>query len=89
MALGAKRRHIMLQFLIEAIIMTVMGGLLGIAAGIGGAQLLTTLVGWPAIISPQAVAIAFLFSIAVGIFFGLYPANKASKLNPIEALRYE
>jgi len=89
MALGAKRRHIMLQFLIEAIIMTVMGGLLGIAAGIGGAQLLTTLVGWPTIISPQAVAIAFLFSIAVGIFFGLYPANKASKLNPIEALRYE
>mgnify|MGYP001444920333 CR=1 FL=1 len=89
MALGAKRRHIMLQFLIEAIIMTVMGGLLGIAAGIGGAQLLTTLVGWPTIISPQAVAIAFLFSIAVGIFFGLYPANKASKLNPIEALWYE
>ena len=89
MAVGAKRRHIMLQFLIEAIIMTVMGGLLGVAAGIGGAQLLTTMVGWPTIISPQAVATAFLFSIAVGIFFGLYPANKASKLNPIEALRYE
>jgi putative ABC transport system permease protein len=89
MAVGAKRRHIMLQFLIESIIMTVMGGLLGVAAGIGGAQLLTAMVGWPTIISPQAVAIAFLFSIAVGIFFGLYPANKASKLNPIEALRYE
>lgn len=89
MAVGAKRRHIMLQFLIEAIILTVMGGLLGVAAGIGGARLLTTMVGWPAIISPQAVATAFLFSIVIGIFFGLYPANKASKMNPIEALRYE
>jgi putative ABC transport system permease protein len=89
MAVGAKRRHILLQFLIEAIIMTVIGGLLGVAAGIGGARLLTAMVGWPAIISPQTVAVAFLFSIAVGIFFGLYPANKASKLNPIEALRYE
>ncbi|MDX2252523.1 MAG: ABC transporter permease [Nitrospira sp.] len=89
MAVGAKRRHILLQFLIEAIIMTVIGGLLGVAAGIGGARLLTTIVGWPAIISLQALAAALLFSIAVGIFFGLYPANKASKLNPIEALRYE
>jgi putative ABC transport system permease protein len=89
MAVGAKRRHILLQFLIEAIIMTVIGGLLGVAAGIGGARLLTAMVGWPAIISPQAVAAAFLFSIAVGIFFGLYPANKASKLNPIDALHYE
>jgi putative ABC transport system permease protein len=89
MAVGAKRRHILLQFLIEAIIMTVIGGVLGVAAGIGGARLLTKLVGWPTIISPQAVAAAFLFSVAVGVFFGLYPANKASKLNPIEALHYE
>ena len=89
MAVGAKRWHILLQFLIEAIIMTVIGGVLGVAAGIGGARLLTTMVGWPAIISSQAVVMAFLFSVAVGIFFGLYPANKASKLNPIEALRYE
>ena len=89
MAVGAKRRHILLQFLIEAIIMTVIGGLLGVIAGIGGARLLTAMVGWPAIISPQAVAAAFLFSVAVGIFFGLYPANKASRMNPIEALRYE
>ncbi len=89
MAVGAKRRHILLQFLVEAIIMTVIGGMLGVAAGIGGARLLTTMVGWPTIISPQAVATAFLFSVAVGIFFGLYPANKASKLNPIEALHYE
>lgn len=89
MAVGAKRRHILLQFLIEATIMTVIGGMLGIAAGIGGARLLTAMVGWPTIISSQAVLTAFLFSVAVGLFFGLYPANKASKLNPIEALHYE
>jgi putative ABC transport system permease protein len=89
MAVGAKRRHILLQFLIEAIIMTAIGGIAGVAAGIGGAKLLTTMVGWPTIISPEAVVIAFLFSLIVGVFFGLYPANKASKMNPIEALHYE
>lgn len=89
MAVGAKRRHILLQFLVEAIIMTVIGGMLGVGAGIGGARLLTKMVGWPTIISSQAVLTAFLFSVAVGLFFGLYPANKASKLNPIEALHYE
>ena len=89
MAVGAKRRHILLQFLIEAIIMTAIGGIVGVAAGIGGAKLLTTLVGWPTIISPEAIVIAFLFSLVVGVFFGLYPANKASKMNPIEALHYE
>lgn len=89
MAVGAKRAHILLQFLIEAIIMTAIGGALGVAAGIGIARLLTTMVGWPTIINPQAVAAAFAFSLIVGVFFGLYPANKASKLNPIEALHYE
>lgn len=89
MAVGAKRWHILLQFLIEAMIMTVIGGFLGVAAGVGGARLLSTMVGWPTIISSQAIVTAFLFSIAVGLFFGLYPANKASKLNPIEALHYE
>ena len=57
--------------------------------GIAGARLLTRLIGWPTIISSQAVAVAFLFSLAVGIFFGLYPANKASRMNPNEALDYE
>jgi putative ABC transport system permease protein len=89
MAVGAKRAHILLQFLIEAIIMTAIGGLLGVAAGIGLARLLTRLIGWPTIINVQAVGAAFVFSLIVGIFFGLYPANKASKLNPIEALHYE
>ena len=90
MAVGAKRRHILLQFLIEAIIMTVIGGVLG---GAGRdrrlLRLLTTMVGWPTIISSQAVAMAFFFSVEVGLFFGLYPANKASKMNPIDALHYE
>jgi putative ABC transport system permease protein len=89
MAVGAKRVHILLQFLIEAIIMTIIGGILGVGAGIGISLLLTRLIGWPTIISMPAVAAAFFFSLVVGIFFGLYPANKASKLNPIEALHYE
>ena len=78
MAVGAKRAHILLQFLVEAIILTAIGGVAGVIFGIAGARLLTRLIGWPTIISSQAVAVAFLFSLAVGIFFGLYPANKAS-----------
>lgn len=89
MAVGAKRAHILLQFLMEALIMTAIGGILGVGTGIGIARLLTTMIGWPTIINGQAVLAAFLFSLVVGLFFGLYPANKASKLNPIEALRYE
>jgi len=89
MAVGAKRTHILLQFLIEAVIMTAIGGALGIGAGIGVSSLLSRTIGWPTIISSQAVAASFLFSLMVGLFFGLYPANKASKLNPIEALHYE
>jgi putative ABC transport system permease protein len=89
MAVGAKRAHILLQFLIEAIIMTAIGGVLGVAFGVGSAQLLTRVIGWPTIINVPAGATAFLFSLVVGVFFGLYPANKASKLNPIEALHYE
>jgi putative ABC transport system permease protein len=89
MAVGAKRGHILLQFLIEAIIMTAIGGIVGVAFGVGSAQLLTRVIGWPTIVNVPAMAAAFLFSLVVGIFFGLYPANKASKLNPIEALHYE
>ena len=89
MAVGAKRAHILLRFLVEAISLTAIGGVAGVIFGIAGARLLTRLIGWPTIISSQAVAVAFLFSLAVGIFFGLYPANKASRMNPIEALHYE
>ncbi len=89
MAVGAKRTHILLQFLIEAVMMTAVGGALGVGVGIGMASLMTTMIGWPTIINTEAVVASFLFSLIVGLFFGLYPANKASKLNPIEALRYE
>jgi putative ABC transport system permease protein len=89
MAVGAKRRHILVQFLMEALILTGIGGFVGILTGIAGANLMTVLLGWPAIISFHAVTAAFLFSLIVGLFFGLYPANKASRMNPIDALHYE
>ncbi|HJR78096.1 MAG TPA: ABC transporter permease [Nitrospiraceae bacterium] len=89
MAVGAKRMHILLQFLIEAMTLSLVGGLIGIAAGVVGAKLTTIIAGWPTIISIETIAMAFIFSMAVGLFFGLYPANKAARLNPIEALRYE
>ncbi len=89
MAVGAKRRHILIQFLIEAMTMSMVGGLLGIVFGILGARATTMLAGWPTIISVDSIILAFAFSVGVGLFFGLYPANKASRLNPIDALRYE
>ena len=89
MAVGAKRRHILAQFLIEAMTLSLVGGLLGIVLGILGARATTVVAGWPTIISAESVVVAFLFSLAVGLFFGLYPAQKAARLNPIEALRYE
>src|SRR5215204_3082225 len=89
MAVGAKRRHILVQFLIEAMTLSLVGGCIGILCGIVAARLTTLIAGWPTIISGGTIALAFLFSVAVGLFFGLYPANKASHLNPIEALRYE
>ena len=89
MAVGAKRRHIMMQFLIEAMTLSRVGGLLGIALGVAGAKLSTLIAGWPTIISGNVILLAFFFSLVVGLFFGLYPANKAARLNPIEALRYE
>ena len=89
MAIGAKRRHILIQFLAEAITLSMVGGLLGVFFGILGAQITTMVAGWPTIISFNTIAVAFLFSLAVGLIFGLYPANKAARLNPIDALRYE
>jgi putative ABC transport system permease protein len=89
MAVGAKRRHIVMQFLIEAVTLSVVGGCLGIVVGVLGARVTTVIAGWPTIISAETVMAAFVFSIAVGLFFGLYPANKAARLNPIDALRYE
>jgi putative ABC transport system permease protein len=89
MAIGAHRRDILGQFLIEAVTLSAFGGLIGITLGTGAAKLLTALAAWPTLISPDAILIAFVFSAMVGIFFGFYPARKASRLDPIEALRYE
>lgn len=89
MAVGAKARHILLQFLVEAMTLSMAGGLLGIALGVGSAQLVASLAKWPSLLSPTAIIGSFLFSGLVGMIFGYYPAYKASRLDPIEALRYE
>jgi macrolide transport system ATP-binding/permease protein len=89
MAIGARRIHIMLQFLVEAMLLSVMGGFAGIVLGILVSKLISTLAEWPTLVSPTAVAGGFVFSAAVGVFFGYYPARKASLLHPIDALRYE
>jgi len=89
MAVGARGHDILLQFLIEAVTLSSIGGLLGIGLGVGGAKLLTSLKQWATLVSPESVVLAFVFSAAVGIFFGFYPARKASRLDPIEALRFE
>ena len=88
-ALGATRRNILLQFLIEAIVLCMVGGILGILAGAGAAVGLAKFLQWNTLISPAAVIVAFAFSAAVGLFFGAWPASRAAKLDPITALRYE
>lgn len=89
MAVGARSRDIMLQFLVEAVVMAATGGAIGILLGIGSAEVLKVWAQWPTLVSPPIVAVAFLFSGAVGVFFGFYPAKQAANLDPIEALRYE
>jgi len=89
MAVGARSRDIMLQFLVEAVVMAATGGGIGILLGIGTSEVLKLWANWPTLVSPSIVAVAFLFSGAVGVFFGFYPAKKASTLDPIDALRYE
>ena len=89
MAIGARGRHVLLQFLFEAIVLSVFGGLIGVLLGTGVAKLFARLAGWPIVVSPASVVIAFAVAATVGIFFGFYPARKASRLDPIDALRYE
>ncbi len=89
MALGAKARHILQQFLVESLILSFAGGIIGILLGEGTSYLVARLLGWPTELAPGAIAAAFGVSAAVGILFGYYPAWKASRLDPIQALRYE
>lgn len=88
-ALGAKKRDILFQFMVESAVISSSGGLIGIACGYGLLRLLNSLIDLPASFSFQVVIVALLFSLFVGIFFGIYPANRAAKLNPVDALRAE
>jgi macrolide transport system ATP-binding/permease protein len=89
MATGARRLHVLTQFLIEAMLLALMGGTVGIAAGVIASQLISHFAGWPILLRVNVIVLAFVFSGAVGVFFGFYPARQASRLNPIDALRYE
>jgi putative ABC transport system permease protein len=89
LAMGARRRDVLLQFLVEAVVLSLLGGIVGIAAGIGAARGLTALMSWPTFVSPQSIALAFVIAAAIGVAFGYYPARRASRLDPIVALRRE
>jgi len=90
-AVGAKRRDILTQFLVEAVVLSSMGGVVGVLVGWGGAQLLSRLASelLSTLVTPGSVVMALGVSVAIGLFFGIYPANRAARLNPIEALRHE
>ncbi|MBW7887494.1 MAG: FtsX-like permease family protein, partial [Bacteroidetes bacterium] len=89
MSVGARGKDILSQFLVEAVVLSVFGGIVGISIGIVASKLITKIAEWNTVVSVESVVIAFIFSAAVGIFFGFYPARKAANLNPIDALRYE
>lgn len=89
LAVGGRKRDIQRQFLLEAVLLSLVGGLIGIAGGIGASKIVAVQLNWPVLTPPSAIAGAFAFSAAIGIFFGFYPARKAAQLDPIEALRYE
>jgi putative ABC transport system permease protein len=89
MAIGAKGRHVLLQFLFEAVTLSIVGGLIGAALGVGSSMLAGKLLNWPIVVSTWSIGMAFGVAAAIGVFFGFYPARKAARLDPIDALRYE
>jgi putative ABC transport system permease protein len=89
MAVGAKGSDVLMQFLVEAVVISLLGGIIGILFGMGASKLIGVLAKWPISFMPGSIVISFVFSALVGIFFGFYPARRASRLEPIEALRYE
>ena len=89
MAIGARPGHVRVQFLSESIVLCICGGILGLALGIGSSVGISQFLGWPTLVSLNSIFISIVFSAAIGIFFGYYPAHKAAALDPIEALRYE
>jgi putative ABC transport system permease protein len=89
MALGATRRAVLVQFLVESLALCLLGGAVGILVGFGAAALLANLNGWTTTVPPGAIGLAVLFSVSVGLFFGVWPARRAARLDPVEALRYE
>ncbi|MGD1043963.1 MAG: ABC transporter permease [Bacteroidota bacterium] len=89
MSIGARSRDILTQFLIEALVLSLLGGIVGIILGVAGSSIISSIAKWPTIVTAFSIILSFGFSIAIGIFFGFYPARKAAMLNPIDALRYE
>ena len=89
LAIGASENKVLLQFLVEAVVLSAAGGVIGIALGIAGAMTLATTMGWPFVVSPLWISVAFGISMAIGVVFGFYPARKAARMNPIDALRFE
>jgi putative ABC transport system permease protein len=89
MAIGGKSKDILRQFLLEALLLSVLGGVIGIGLGVAASYIVENVMGWPILITTNSILLSFLFCTFIGIFFGWYPARKASALNPIEALRHE